>query len=133
MAVNIKLSGLEKWLEQLEGNLSDALIDAGNEVRAEAIRLMGESTPHGKTYRRRGGEYRASAPGQPPQIDTGALARSLSVTLSPDGKSIEVGSDLPYAAIHEFGLGDAQERPFLRPALANSKDEILKIITSALK
>lgn len=47
---------------------------------------------------------------------SGQLARSLSYRLINDLEA-EVGSNLPYAAIHEFGNEYMPERPYLRPSL----------------
>jgi phage gpG-like protein len=47
---------------------------------------------------------------------TGTLRRSIKVDRGPLPFAIEVGTDLVYGALHEFGLGRT-ERPFMQPAL----------------
>lgn len=52
-----------------------------------------------------------------------------------DGKSAEVlvGTDVVYAASHEFGRGNLAARPYMRPALDENKEKVVKEIGEALK
>jgi HK97 gp10 family phage protein len=84
--------------------------------------------------------------GVKPLVDTGRLRRSIRSRFDPrqgGGVSIIVGSfGVPYARIHEFGtiwaggtLRLARKaayppRPYLRPALQDSRDRIIDIIRS---
>ena len=72
-----------------------------------------------------------SRAGTPPGSKTGALKNSISI----DGKdlnkyTIRVGSDLPYAAVQEWGgmTNNAvlPPRPYLRPALNKNIKKIVK-------
>jgi len=95
-------------------------------------------------------------------IDTGNLRRSIDYRFvrDPDGSAIEVGSfGVKYAAVHEYGfrgvvsvpshqristLGKSytvrshrrkmniRKRPYLRPAVLESREEILKILRSTI-
>jgi HK97 gp10 family phage protein len=62
--------------------------------------------------------HRASAPGEPPSSDTGALLNSISYKIDVD-KTVfaRVGSDKEYAIYLELGTRYMLPRPFLRPAL----------------
>lgn len=80
-----------------------------------------------------GRPHRASAPGSPPAIDTGALRRSGQHTVITDGQRIRGfvkfgGGNVPYALAQEFGNRRLPARPYLRPALESSKTRVLAIL-----
>lgn len=68
--------------------LREALTAAAITLQEETQRLLGGSSP--------------SAPGSPPGNSTGALQRSISVG-TVDDDTRRVGSNLPYAPVHELG------------------------------
>jgi hypothetical protein len=117
---------LNSILRRVGANTEQALRQVAFKVAQEAVSSMSEPKT-GKLY----GEHRASAPGQAPAIDTGALANSIYVaTVSgnnppagadvtlPDPKrdTVNVGPSVWYGAVLEFGIGMAP-RPFMRPAV----------------
>lgn len=64
-----------------------------------------------------------SAPGEPPNNDTGVLAGNIEANVTGVAKA-ETSSNAPYAAAQEFG-SESQglpERPYMRPAAARSKE-----------
>jgi len=78
-----------------------------------------------------GSGHIASAPGDPPNNDTGLLANSIVVHRT--GKlSAQVVSEAPYSAKLEYGTSKMAERPYMRPAAIQSKDEIKDIFTAAV-
>jgi hypothetical protein len=106
-----------------------------NQIPIEARRIIDESTPRGRLYRRGGIRgrmlkglrrapgtktraivgsriHRAAAKGQPPAIDSGRLKREIKVARSGRGK-FRVIFGAPYAGILEFQL----DRPFAMPAI----------------
>lgn len=101
-------------------------------VRTEALRLILQTTKSGRTYRTRGVIHRASAPGEPPASDTGRLVNSI--TTKYDQKTIagRVEANTRYAEFLEYGTMKMAERPFMRPALANKRDEFLKSVEAAI-
>jgi len=64
-------------------------------------------------------------------IDTGRLKRSLTHSspkqLGPGHFSIDVGTNVEYAAIQEFGIG-VPPQPYLTPAFEASKKAITRLI-----
>ena len=60
-------------------------------------------------------------------VDTGALRRSITHELSPDGKTAVVGSNMEYAAFVELGTSKMAARPYLKLALIQSRSEIKRI------
>lgn len=73
--------------------------------------------------------HQASAPGQPPAPDTGALRNSIQMEYQESRGVVRVGTNLVYAAPLEFGTRTAGRthttviapRPAARPALAKAK------------
>lgn len=62
--------------------------------------------------------HRASAPGEPPASETGALLASISHKVDvADTVFATIGSDKEYSIYLELGTRFMEPRPFLRPAL----------------
>ncbi|MFP4323771.1 MAG: hypothetical protein ACLFTK_15055 [Anaerolineales bacterium] len=68
-----------------------------------------------------------AAPGDPPAIDTGALAASIRLEPTPQG--YRVGTPLIYGAWLEFGTREMAARPWLRPALEAVRAEARSLVT----
>ncbi len=90
-------------------------------VEGDARGAMAEAK-HGRSYRRRGGRLHvASAPGEAPAIDTGALAGSVQAgEAGPLAWEVAVGAE--YGAILEFGSEHIEPRPFLGPAVEAQRE-----------
>jgi len=80
----------------------------------------------GRKYRRGRKYHIASAPGQPPAVDTGRLRASITHEVCKESNQIIglVGTNVEYAPHLEFGTNKMAARPFLRPALFNNIPEI---------
>ena len=62
----------------------------------------------------------ASAPGQPPAVDTGRLRANLDMVMMPGEPRALIGTPVkPYAVYMEFGTpgGKIKPRPYFRPAI----------------
>ena len=97
----------------------------------------------GRTYRRRKVLHTASAPGQPPALDTGRLRNSIAVT-SPkwEGWSVsaEVGTNVEYARLLEYGGRTGRQnttriaaRPYMRPTMEEETPAIEKVLRDAVR
>ena len=109
---------------------------AGTElVRNEALRLILHTAKTGRLYQRRGRVHQASAPGEAPASDTGTLVRNITTRYSEDGKAFVgiVAAHTHYAASLEYGTPRMAPRPFMRPALANKREEIDQAVQAAVK
>jgi phage gpG-like protein len=102
--------------------------------------MMGNKTQQRKAAAK---VHVASAPGEPPANETGNLARKINVINATESNGVwtaKVTANTKYAAALEFGTRRAgrsrrvaiQERPFLRPSLAEAVDEIDKDIKRAV-
>lgn len=92
----------------------------------------------GRIYRRRTVVHQASAPGEAPAIDTGALARSVTHEIgeTADGFTLDIGPSVQSgrsetAAHLEFGTSKMGARPAWRPALETVAAENDKIVVGA--
>ena len=72
-----------------------------------------------------------SAPGEPPNADTGVLDRNIEAT-STGPLTAEASSNAPYAAAQEFGTAHLPERPYMRPAAKKSRPKAVDRIVRAV-
>lgn len=86
------------------------------------------------------GFHKASAPGQPPAVDTGNLRRSWQVGFSNPREEkgekrylLRVGSNAKYARRMEFGGGSIAARPYVRPAIEMVRPKARGIIVDAIR
>jgi len=85
----------------------------------------------GRTYTRGNITHTASAPGEPPAVDTGRLRASISFHTYTN--YVDVGTNVEYAAPLEFGTSKMAARPFLRPALQRNQREIVRVFIEGAK
>lgn len=115
MAKEFKFSA--KFKKELFDNNKKALVSSG-EILQDAIKKeLSGSSP--------------SAPGSPPGQVSGDLKNSINIDITNLNKNIvTIGSDLPYAAVQEWGgmTNNAvlPPRPYLRHALAKNIKKIVK-------
>ncbi len=108
----------------LEANIMRAAVFAQNSAK----RLMAQPGT-GRLYKKKGGRiHHASAPGDPPTIDTGTYNRSIQIDDTDlDRQLVRVGTnlgsdddstvDFPYPVALEFGTRTIAKRPMWRPLL----------------
>jgi hypothetical protein len=88
----------------------------------------------GRIYNRRGVEHQASAPGEPPATDTGALIASIGSDAAIVGDTIDgyVRAKAPYAIHLELGTRKMAARPFLVPSIEENRRRIADLLSRAL-
>ena len=93
-------------------------------IRAEAHRSISRGSRSGK-------KHKPSAPGEPPNRDTGVLQAHLRAELvSP--LEAQVASEAPYAAALEFGTSKMEARPYMRPARDKQAGEIQRLFETEI-
>jgi phage gpG-like protein len=125
----------DEFLKDVEDAIGDGLEAAGITLSREVRRLLNLRG----SSKSAGGQ--PSPPGEPPARMTGNLWRSIGKQVELSERAVYVGveSDNPanqYAMIHEFGGpiegGMMPARPYLRPALANSTENLNRVFQAAL-
>ena len=106
MSVAVETTFFADELVRLQaGKMQQAMTILATEYSNRVKSLMRDSPASGRTYRRGGVTHQASAPGEPPAPDTGALVRSILWQVRSEGGRwfAEVGTTLPYALYLEYG------------------------------
>ena len=107
-----------------------AAVTAGLYECADAVRSAAhESISRGSVS---GKGHTPSAPGQPPNRDSGHLQAHIETT-QPTPMSARVSSEAEYAAPLEFGTSRMEARPYLRPARDNTLPEAKRILRRRIK
>jgi HK97 gp10 family phage protein len=143
MDFSVKVEGLDRLKGKLgvtpkliRQEVSKALFVSAKHVEGEAKRSILNGQKSGRLYKR--GKtvfHRASAPGEAPASDTGRLANSINSYLDSTalGSFVVAGRGLAkYAPLLEFGTSKIAPRPFLFPALEQSKPFIQKRMNEAV-
>lgn len=127
------LPGSEKHMARLRRMQADAprsvagaLYRAGQMIELEAERSITAGSVSGKGHV-------PSAPGQPPNRDTGRLDGAIdTVLIAQSPPTVEVTSRAPYSAALEYGTSKMAERPFMRPAALKSRDDVTRLVQEAV-
>lgn len=101
-----------------------ALFAAGQEIQVEAQLSITNGSVSGKGHV-------PSLPGEPPNNDTGVLANNIE-TRQVEPLLAEVSSNAPYAAALEYGTVRMAERPYMRPAVAMKRDDVVNQVKEAV-
>jgi HK97 gp10 family phage protein len=101
-----------------------ALFEGAEIVKAEAQVSITTGAVSGKNHV-------PSAPGEPPNEDTGDLRRGI-ISTQPAPLRALVSSTMPYSAPLEFGTSKMAARPFMGPAARKMKDEVVALVRAAV-
>lgn len=102
-----------------------ALFHGGEIIQTEAQISITTGAVSGKNHV-------PSAPGQPPNQDTGVLAGNIRTTQTAP-LVVEVSSSAPYAAHLEFGTSRMAARPYMAPARDKKRSEVTRIVREAVE
>ena len=140
ISVEIEGATLNAGLERLAAVLADssaAMDQIGRYLVASTLRRFErERAPDGSPWLK---SARALAEGGQTLIDTGRLRGSIAHTVTDGGHAVEVGSNVLYAAIHQFGGRAGRGRRVTLPARAylgideHDRTNILGIVARALE
>lgn len=100
-------------------------------VEADAKVQIQTGQKTGRIYKRGKKTHQASAPGQAPATDLGALAGSIH-TRNAGPLSREIVAPMDYAQLLEFGTVHMAARPFMGPALKRVKPKFGQLCKKAL-
>lgn len=124
-------NNVDTILIKLQQNLKTKMEDATMAVRNKSLEVL-SGTRSGRTYVIPGTKvtYTASAPGEPPAVQTGRLRQSIATEISNDGMVGKVGTTLDYGRELEQGRSNMAPRPWLKPSFEQSENEVKKIFTA---
>jgi hypothetical protein len=110
--------------ERMIQNVGKALFAGGEKIRAEAAHLITEGSVSGRFHV-------PSAPGEPPNEDTGTLRTGIETTQTGPLR-VEVSSNAPAAVPLEAGTSTMIERPYMGPATRNKRAEVVAGVQAAV-
>lgn len=119
--------------QQLEAELTRRLSAAAIVVETHAKQLVSIAGTGGAPGRDAKGRFKRaygsnpSAPGEPPHKQKDHLRRSITWELV--GKTARIGTNLLYGRWLELGTKNMLARPWLRRALAETKTQVLAILS----
>jgi HK97 gp10 family phage protein len=111
--------------DEMVREVGKALFVAGNMIEIEAEISITTGSVSGKGHI-------PSAPGSPPNRDTGVLDGNIE-TVQVQPLRVEVSSNARYSAALEFGTSKMAARPFMRPAAQRKKDEATALVRAAVQ
>lgn len=127
-------------LERLDGDASEGLkraaLAGGMVIQAGMKRRITQGGKTGQLYSRGRKMHQASAPGEAPASDTGALANSIITQISQstaDYAESETGPTMEYGGMLEYGTSRVKARPYGRPTLDEDADKIQAAMEAALE
>lgn len=124
------LKGFQSFSKNMEKIMQQANAMAGLEIRNEAVLLLADNGDGERQVRYMPKRtVNVSAPGSPPNSDTGRLQQSIKVER--DGMATLVGTNVKYGAYLEFGTKDVAPRPWLSVAVKNVARLLPKIYEMA--
>lgn len=63
-------------------------------------------------------------------VDTGNLRDSIKYRVDESEAAVIIGTNVEYAPYVEFGTAKMQAQPYLRPAVIENKEQIMKILNA---
>lgn len=115
----------------LQKPITDALEASAAEMHGFGVKSIQKSSGSGRTYKRGSRSHTASAPGEFPNTDTGALVNSGRwEVVSP--LKVTWGFFIKYAKWLELGTSRMLSRPFMRPTFNKYKDRATARVASAI-
>jgi HK97 gp10 family phage protein len=130
------LKKLDKITDETKVAIGGALFLGGAKIEENAKISIQREPKTGVIYQRGNVAHRASAAGEAPANDTGALVRSFNLSASSDKMVVSVKSGtgvVDYAKHLEYGTDKMEARPFMKPALEKSRKYINERMEKAIK
>lgn len=126
-------TGLEKAKKEYDKRAQRAIKKGALFFVAEVKKELSKQGT-GKQYRRGRKIHIASAPGQPPAVDTGQLRASITHLVEREFRAwiAMVGTNLQKAAPLEFGTSRMAARPFILTTLTRIRPQVIKIFEKEL-
>lgn len=125
-------TALRLFGEKAEKELQKAVTAAALTVNSDIKKAIQSPPKTGAIYPRGQKSHQASAPGEAPATDTGALVSSI-VFRQPEPLTAFVESRLQYAPWLEYGTRNMKPRPSWVPAVEKNADLFRRLVDAALR
>ena len=143
MALKVQIIGTDQLMKklrempaQLRAPITHAVKVSGIQVHGAAVTKLSRGPASGRVYEKYKPRrtHQASAKGEPPMTDTGALAALVRWRIVDDGLAVVVESLAKYGTYLEFGTRDGKikARPWLFPAFEENRPSIVQRIAAAI-
>jgi len=109
----------------MEREVGKALFVGGNRIQTTAQISITTGAVSGK-------HHVPSAPGRPPNQDTGVLGNNIE-TVQVETLLVEVSSNASYSAALELGTSRMEARPFMAPARDTERKAVTDLVVEAVK
>ena len=139
--MTVKIEGLDdlnavlaKLPAEFDREATSLVNRTAQNIRNTAVRSILKQSPGGVTYEKYNPRrtHVASAPGQPPNTDTGRLAGRIR-TVESGTPTAYVDALADYAAHLEFGTRNMAARPFMTPAVEEEREKFRKGVNELTK
>lgn len=122
--VSVNLGGADATLASIHSalqNMAPALQEIGAEFAERTRQQFSQGqSPAGQPWRPLSAVTQAMRHGRraggQPLLDTGRLRASIGAAVQPDGRSVSISTNVPYAAIHQYGGQAGRGRKVRIPA-----------------
>lgn len=139
MTIQIKVEGLTEMRRalgaaaaQIELGIAREVTKTAITVRADVIKAIQQGPKTGRVYRRGNITHQASAPGEAPATDRGALVSSVYFEQT-TSRTATIGSRLAYSYYLEYGTVDIKPRPAWTPAVEKRRPAFNKAVAEIIR
>lgn len=129
--VEVKSLNLKRIGAEMAASIDDEVNKSAQQIVADAKLSLMNPPKTGRSYKRGKKTHQASAPGEAPATDTGALVNSGTTRRVFLGHYQCVFSTA-YAQALEYGTPRIEPRPYLRPALQHEEPVLIANIKDAM-
>lgn len=118
--------------KRVQDNMEVATKAVAGETHGLMVQRIQKNSGNGRVYKRGSRTHKASAAGEYPNTDTGALVRSIYWKMV--GKlTAHVGTPIIYGKYLEYGTSKMAARPFIRPTWHDMKKRSQDLFNKAFK
>lgn len=117
--------------KRADGSLEKWLADGAITTQSLAQQSILSRLSKGKIYERKGIQHTASAPGNPPNSDSGALVSNITVEKIKGGYDVGSRKGAPWGLFLEFGTVKMLPRPWLTPAYEKAVAQLMEYFKRA--
>lgn len=126
------LRNVSKYQDDVKKEVKKAVADGAFKVHSDVVKSIQNPSVSGRSYKVGNVTRVASAPGSPPNSQTGDLAKSYKIKVLNKGFTALVYSNSKYARPLEFGTTKMAARPHLYKNFNKHREAIKKSIKRAL-